>query len=198
MAAAREAAGPDVDLMFDIGFIPSYDYPIDAVTRIMLTKEIEQYKPYWIEEPLYPDDLEGYRKLTEAVDTRIACGENESTRYGFKELIEVAKIDVLQPDVTRCGGLSEAKRVAILAQVHHLTVVPHCWSSGIVEAASLHLIASIPNGCLLEYCVADTPIRKDISEEIVVKNGFAQVPQKPGLGIEINEDAIEKYSANYK
>jgi len=195
VAAAREAAGPDVDLMFDIGFIPSYDYPIDAVTRIMLTKEIEQYKPYWIEEPLYPDDLEGYRKLVEAVDTRIACGENESTRYGFKELIEVAKVDVLQPDVTRCGGLSEAKRIAILAQAHHLTVVPHCWSSGIVEAASLHLIASIPNGCLLEYCVADTPIRKDISEEILVKDGFAQVPQKPGLGIEINEDAIKKYSA---
>ncbi|NLC54080.1 MAG: mandelate racemase/muconate lactonizing enzyme family protein [Firmicutes bacterium] len=196
--AAREAAGPDIDLMFDIGFVPSPDYPIDAVNRINLVKEIEQYKPYWIEEPLFPDDLEGYRKLSEAVDTRIACGENESTRYGFKELIEVAKVDILQPDVTRCGGLSEAKRIANLAQVHHLTVVPHCWSSGIVEAASMHLIASIPNACLLEYCKAETPIRQEISEEIVVKDGYAEVPQKPGLGIEINEDALQKYAANYR
>ena len=142
--------------------------------------------------------MEGYRKLSEAVDTRIACGENESTRYGFKELIEVAKVDILQPDVTRCGGLSEAKRIANLAQVHHLTVVPHCWSSGIVEAASMHLIASIPNACLLEYCKAETPIRQEISEEIVVKDGYAEVPQKPGLGIEINEDALQKYAANYR
>ncbi|MGE5583563.1 MAG: mandelate racemase/muconate lactonizing enzyme family protein [Bacillota bacterium] len=196
--AARDAAGPNVDLMFDIGFVPSPDYPIDAVNRILLAKEIEEFKPYWIEEPLYPDDLEGYRKLAEATDTRIACGENESTRYGFKELIEVAKVDILQPDVTRCGGLSEAKRIAGLAQAHHLTVVPHCWSSGIVEAASMHLIASIPNGCLLEYCKAETPIRQEISEEIQVKDGYAEVPQKPGLGIEINEDAIQKYAANYR
>jgi len=196
--AAREAAGADIDLMFDVGFNPSYDYPVDAVNRVMLVKEIEKYKPYWIEEPLYPDDLEGYRRLADTVDTRIACGENESTRYGFKELIEVAKIDILQPDVTRCGGISEAKRIANLAQAHHLTVVPHCWSTGIVEAASLHFITSITNGCLLEYCVAETKIRKEIAEEILVKDGFAQVPEKPGLGIEVDEKAIKKYNAIYR
>jgi L-rhamnonate dehydratase len=196
--AAREAAGDEIDLMFDIGFIPNYDYPVDSVNRIMFAKEIEIYKPYWIEEPLFPDDLEGYRKLADAVDTRIACGENETTRYGFKELIEVARVDILQPDVTRCGGLSEAKRIANLAQAHHLTVVPHCWSSGIVEAASLHFVASIPNGCLLEYCVTDTPIREEISEEIVVKDGFAQVSDKPGLGVNVNEEALKKYNDIYK
>ena len=183
--------------MFDIGFIPSYDYPIDAVTRMKLATEIERYNPFWIEEPLNPDDLEGYRKLAESTPTRIACGENESTRYGFKELIEVGKIDIVQPDVTRCGGLSEAVKIAALAQAHHLSCVPHCWSSGIVEAASIHLIASIPNGFILEYCVADTPIRKEISEEIKIKNGYVEIPQKPGMGIEVDEKALKKYSQNY-
>lgn len=195
--AARIAAGPEIDLMFDIGFIPSADYPIDAVTRIQLAKEIEQYNPFWIEEPLSPDDLEGYRKLAEATPTRIACGENESTRYGFKELIEVAKIDIVQPDVTRCGGLSEAKKISELAQAHHLSCVPHCWSSGIVEAASMHLITSNPNSFILEYCVADTPIRKEISEELKVVDGYAELPQGPGLGIAINDEAVLRYSRNY-
>ncbi|KUO48815.1 MAG: hypothetical protein APF76_18210 [Desulfitibacter sp. BRH_c19] len=191
---ARKAAGPVIDLMFDLGFIPSPDNPIDAVSRILLANEIREFNPYWIEEPLFPDDLDGYRKLADAVDTRIACGENETTRYGFRQLIEIAGVDIVQPDVTRCGGLTEAKKIAQLAQTHHITCVPHAWSSGIVIAASLHLIASIPNGCLLEYCTWDTPIRKELLvEDIVVKDGYAMVPQKPGLGIEINDKAIEKY-----
>lgn len=193
VAAAREAAGPDVDLMFDIGFIPTEAYPIDAVSRVLLIRELKQYNPYWIEEPLFPDDLDGYAKLAETFDTRIAGGENETTRYGFRELIEVGKVDIVQPDVTRCGGLSEARKIADLAQTHHLTCVPHCWSSGIVEAASLHLITAIPNGCLLEYCETDTPIRREISEEITVKDGLAHVPEKPGLGIEVSDEAIEAY-----
>jgi L-rhamnonate dehydratase len=192
--ASRDAAGPDVDLIFDLGFIPSADHPIDAASRIVLAKELEQFKPYWIEEPLYPDDFEGYRKLAESTSIRIAGGENETTRYGFRELIERGGVGIVQPDVTRCGGLSEAKRIAQLAQVHHITCVPHAWSSGIVIAASLHLIASIPNGCLLEYCTADTPIRQELlTNDIQVVDGYAVVSEKPGLGIEINEDALEKY-----
>lgn len=192
--AAREAAGPDIDLMFDLGFIPSADNPIDAASRIQLAKAIEQYDPYWIEEPLYPDDLEGYRRLAEAVNIRIACGENETTLYGFKQLIEQAKVSILQPDITRCGGVTQARKIANLAQASHITVVPHAWSSGIVIAASLHVIAAIPNACLLEYCIWDTPIRKELLiEDILIRDGYATVPEKPGLGIEIDDRAIEKY-----
>ncbi|NLB45883.1 MAG: mandelate racemase/muconate lactonizing enzyme family protein, partial [Clostridiaceae bacterium] len=192
--AAREAAGPDIDLMFDLGFIPSADNPIDAASRIQLAKAIEQYDPYWIEEPLYPDDLEGYRKLSEAVNIRIACGENESTIYGFKQLIDYAGVSILQPDITRCGGITQARKIATLAAANHLTVVPHAWSSGIVIAASLHIIASIPNSCLLEYLIWDNPIRKEmLVEDILVKDGYATLPEGPGLGIEINDQAIEKY-----
>jgi L-rhamnonate dehydratase len=192
--AAREAAGPDIDLMFDLGFIPSADNPIDAASRIQLAKAIEQYNPYWIEEPLYPDDLEGYRRLSEAINIRIACGENETTIYGFKQLIDIAKVLILQPDITRCGGITQAKKIATLAQASHLTVVPHAWSSGIVIAASLHIIASIPNSCLLEYLIWENPIRKEmLVEDILIKDGYATIPEGPGLGIEINEQAIEKY-----
>jgi len=192
--AARRAAGPDVDLMFDLGFIPSDDLVIDAASRIPLIRKLEPFDPYWIEEALYPDDLDGYRKLAESTSIRIACGENDCTRYGFKTLLELGKVDIIQPDVTRCGGLGEAKRIAQLAQSYQVTCIPHAWSSGIVIAASMHLIASTPNSNLLEYCIVDSPIRRDLLEEdIAVKDGYAEISHKPGLGFEINEEALEKY-----
>lgn len=195
--SARKAIGDDMDLMLDVGFIPSPDQPIDAASRLLLANELRQYNPYWLEEMVSPDDYDGYRLLSKSIDTRIAGGENESTRYGFKQLIEYSDIDVLQPDITRCGGLTEAKKIAAMASAHNKVVIPHAWSSGIVIAASLHFIASTPNSNLLEYCVWDTPIRKEmLVEDFKLKDGYAEVPQKPGLGIEINEDAIEKYRAD--
>lgn len=106
---------------------------------------MQEFKPYWIEEAVYPDDYEGYKMLVESTDAELPA-ENETTRYGFKQLIEVCKLDILQPDITRCGGLTEAKRIGAMATAHNTTVIPHAWSSGIVIAASLHFIAtqSIP------------------------------------------------------
>ena len=192
--AARIALGDEMDLMLDIGFIPSCDHPVDAASRLLLANEIRKYNPYWIEEPVYPDDYDGYKMLAERIDTRIAGGENESTRYGFKQLIEYCRLDILQPDITRCGGLTEAKKIAAHAQTYGTTVIPHAWSSGIVIAASLHFIASQPNSNLLEYCVWDTPIRKEmLDKDFKVVNGYVDVPKGPGLGIVINDEAIEKY-----
>ena len=192
--AAREAIGDDMDLMLDIGFIPSKDNPIDSSSRVLLAQELRQFDPYWLEEAVSPDDYEGYKLLTESIDTRIAGGENESTRYGFKQLIEYCGIDILQPDITRCGGLTEAKKIAAMAMAHNINVIPHAWSSGIVIAASLQFIASVPNSNLLEYCVWDTPIRKEmLLSDFIVKDGYVEVPQGPGLGIELDEEAIQKY-----
>jgi len=192
--AARRAIGDDMDLMLDIGFIPNSDFQIDAASRILMAQSIREYNPYWIEEPLSPDDYEGYRKLAESTDLRIACGENETTKYGFKQLIDYCKVSIVQPDITRCGGFTEARKIASYAQTNHITVVPHAWSSGIVIAASLQFIASIPNGSLLEFCEADTPIRKELlAEDFHMAGGYVSVPEKPGLGIEINDEAIEKY-----
>lgn len=192
--AAREAAGEDVDLLFDIGFLPSDRLTIDAPSRIQLVKRFEPYHPYAIEEALWPHDYEGYRKLSEGTNTRIVCGENETTRFGFKTLIEYGKVAFVQPDISRCGGFTEAKKIAALAELHSINVVPHCWSSGIVEAAALHLIASVPNANLLEYDVYPSALRFAIvPQDIAVKDGYASVPDGPGLGIEVSDEAIEAY-----
>lgn len=192
--AAREAVGDDMDLLFDIGFLPSSELTIDAPSRIRLVNELEQYHPYAIEEPLWPHDYEGYRRLVEGTNVPIVCGENETTRFGYKQLIEYCKVAFVQPDISRCGGLTEARRIANYAEIHSANVVPHCWSSGIVEAAALHLIAAVPNANLLEYDVFPTPIRQEIvRDDIPAINGYAKVPDKPGLGIEVDDKAIEKY-----
>lgn len=192
--AAREAVGDDMDLLFDIGFLPSSELTIDAPSRIRLVNELEQYHPYAIEEPLWPHDYEGYRRLVEGTNVPIVCGENETTRFGYKQLIEYCKVAFVQPDISRCGGLTEARRIANYAEIHSANVVPHCWSSGIVEAAALHLIAAVPNANLLEYDVFPTPIRQEIVlDDIPAINGYAKVPDKPGLGIEVDDKAIEKY-----
>ena len=192
--AARQAAGEDVDLLFDIGFLPSEHLTIDAPSRIELVKRFEEYHPYAIEEPLWPHDYEGYGRLSENTNTRIVCGENETTVYGFKQLIEIGKVAFVQPDISRCGGFTQAKKIATLAETHSINVVPHCWSSGIVEAAALNLIAAIPNANLLEYDVYPTQLRFDIvPEDIKIKDGYAYIPDGPGLGITVSEEAIEKY-----
>ncbi len=195
--AAREAVGDGMDLMFDVGFIPSPDVPIDAASRVLLADALEPYNPYWIEEPLFPHDYEGYRRLAAASNLRIVCGENETTRYGFKQLIDFCKLDLVQPDITRCGGITEAKKIADYACANGVVVVPHAWSSGIVVAASLHVIAAVQNACLLEYCVWDTPIRKElVKNDIRVEDGYAAVPKGPGLGIEIDDAALERLRAD--
>ena len=168
--------------------------PIDASSRTVLVEAFKDYNPYWIEEPLFPHDYEGYRRLAANTNIRIVCGENETTRFGFKQLIDFCKLDLVQPDITRCGGITEAKRIADYAAANGVVVVPHAWSSGIVIAASLHLIASIQNACLLEYCVWDTPIRKELvkNDSLRVVDGYVAVPTGPGLGIEIDDTAIER------
>ena len=185
---AREAMGDEMDLMVDAGLV------WDAKTAIQMARRFEEYRIFWLEEPLPPDDLEGYAKVATAVDTRIAAGEEESTRWGFKDLMDRGKIDVVQVDVTRAGGLTESKRIAYMAHERNLPCVPHLWSSDIIIAASLHLVASIPNALILEYCMADSPLRWElVANPPKYEKGVVYVPEGPGLGIELNEDTLEKY-----
>jgi len=192
--AVRDAIGFDIDLLLDLGFIPSPELTIEAPSRIQLINKLKQFDPYLIEEPLFPHDYEGYRLLSEKVDTRIACGENETTRFGFKTLIDFCKLDIVQPDVARCGGITEAKRIADYAGMKRINIIPHAWSSDILIAASLQLVASISNVNLVEFCVWDTHIRKEmIKNPFKVNDGYIEIPTAPGLGIEINDNTLEKY-----
>lgn len=192
--AARKAIGDDIDLLLDLGFIPSPEMTIDAPSRIQLANELEQYKPYLIEEPLLPHDYDGYKLLQEKVDTRIACGENITTLYGFKLLIDYCKLSIIQPDVARCGGITETMRIANYAGARRINIIPHAWHSDILIAASLQIVAAISNVNLLEFCVWDSPIRNELTNnKFEAIDGFVKIPDGPGLGIEVNDEALVKY-----
>jgi L-rhamnonate dehydratase len=187
--AARTAAGDDVELMMDIGLgWPNADHAIRQVRRL------EEYRPYWIEEPLWPDDLDGYRKLAETVETRIACGEEDATRWGFRELMDRTGVDVIQPDVTRAGGISECLRIAQMAELRGVATVPHSWSTGIIKAASLHVLAAMPRATFFEYCVQETALNQALTvERFPVVDGLVAIPDGPGLGIAIDDEVVERY-----
>ncbi len=189
MKTAREAAGDKVELMVDIG----KRYRLKSA--MYMAKAMEQINVYWLEEPLPAEDIEGYRRLVEYSPVRIATGEEESGRIAFGRLINETRIDVVQPDMSRCGGLTEAKKIATMAADANILCVPHAFKTGILVAASIHLIASIPHAPFLEFSVTESSIRKELLvNPFIQKDGFIEVPSTPGLGIELNPEVIRKYS----
>jgi L-rhamnonate dehydratase len=185
VAAAREGTGDDGDLIIDVGL--GWRSAREAIDRV---RRCEPYRPYWIEEPFMPDEHGKYAALTAAVDTPIAAGEQEATALDFQRLIDIG-VEVLQPDVTRAGGLLECCRIAELARVNGRRCVLHAWSTGIIKAASLHVLAAMPDAELFEYCVQTTDLnRLLVSETFPVVDGRVAVPCGPGLGIEIDEDIV--------
>ena len=187
-AAAREAGGDGVEILIDAGL----GYVADAATAIRVARELEQLGVYWLEEPFEPDEYEAYAELADAVDLTIAAGEQDATRWGFRELIERGHVDLIQPDVTRCGGITEMMRIAALAEEHGVALVPHAWKSGIIKAASLHVNAVLPGALFQEYCVAETEINTKLTHQLlpIEADGCVAVPTAPGLGIDLDEDVF--------
>ena len=190
MKAARETVGESVKLMVDAG------EQWDASTAIESARRLEEYAPFFLEDPLSPDDIDGYAKLTGTTALRVAAGEALTTRFPFRDLMEKGNVHVVQPDVTRVGGISEAQKIAWMAYDRGVMFVPHAWSTDILVAATLHLLAAIPQESLLEFCVSESPLKADLLVEpfSIDKEGFIKVPERPGLGIELNEETVERYS----
>jgi len=188
-AAAKAAGGEEVEIMIDSGL----GYVADAKTAIEVAREFEQIGIYWMEEPFEPDEYEAYAELADTVDLRVTAGEQDVTWWGFRELIDRAHVDVVQPDVTRCGGITETIRIAELARSRGIETVPHAWKSGIIKAASLHCNAVMPDGIWQEYCVADTPINTSLTVQRlpIEADGCVAVPTAPGLGVDLDEDVLE-------
>jgi L-rhamnonate dehydratase len=188
-AAAKEAAGEGVEIMIDSGL----GYVADAKRAIEVAREYEQIGIYWLEEPFEPDEYEAYAELADTVDIRVTAGEQDATWWGFRELIDRAHVDLVQPDVTRCGGITETLRIAELAHSQGKETVPHAWKSGIIKAASLHCNAVMPDGIWQEYCVADTPIAKTLTVQRlpIEADGCVAVPATPGLGVDLDEEVLE-------
>lgn len=190
--AAREAVGPDVDLMVDPGWMVNRSAH-DAIT---LLRDLEPFDLFWLEDFLHPECYEGYARVKEAgVRTRIAAGEQEATAWGFHDLIRRGKVDVIQPDLSRCGGLSQARKILWEAERAGVDVVPHAWLTDLLTAASLHVNACLPRSLFLEYNVSDNAMLRSIIRNPVTleKDGYMAVPQGPGLGIEVDEEAVEKF-----
>ncbi len=125
---------------------------------------------------------------------RIATGEQETLAEDFRNLLEVGHVDVVQPDLARAGGLTQARRIADLAAANHALLVPHAWKSGILLAASLHFAATLPEIPFMEYSTAESPLRKElVRTDVQVVGGVARIPQTPGLGVEVNDEIVERY-----
>ena len=182
--AVREAVGADVKLMVDANCAYRYYEAIE------LARKIEQYDVFWLEEPVNPDDYEGHRLISRATSIPVATGENEYTRYGFRDLIQNRCAAIIQPDAMIMGGVTEFMKVAALAQAHDLPIAPHG-----MQEVHVHLVAAIPNGLTLEFYggATDPMWGKMFKETLRIEDGFVRPPDGPGLGIELNDEALAPY-----
>src|SRR5215472_17203153 len=189
VAAVRRALGPKAKLMVDVNCAWS------PAMAIEMGRALEPYKLYWIEEPVATDDIDGSARVAAALATAIAGYETELGLYGFRELIARAAVDIVQPDVAWAGGFSECRRIAALAAAHHLMVAPHAFSSAVTLAATLHFAASIPNGLVVEFDQNPNGLRDELLKQplAIDGNGMLPLPERPGLGIELDPAAIDRY-----
>lgn len=194
VAAVRQAMTPDMALLVDV----QYAFP-DAATCLATIRDWPQYDLFFLETPLPADDLEGYARVSSEQPIPIAAGEWLTTRFEFLDLLDRGQVMVAQPDIGRVGGLTEAHRVCQLAKQRGLTVVPHIWKTGITIAAGMHLAAVHTHCPYIEFIPADlceSALRKELLlQDFTMVNGKLPVPTKPGLGIELNRDALQKFKA---
>jgi len=180
----REVIGPDVKLMVDAN--NAYRH----YEAIAFARKAEQYDLFWFEEPVEPDDYIGQAEITRATAVPVAAGENEYTRYGFRDMINHRAVDILQPDALILGGITEFMKVAALAQANDLDIAPHG-----AQEVHIHLVSAIPNGLILEYYRDSVnPMHGKVwQHELEIKDGYVYAPDRPGLGLEPKWDTLEPY-----
>ena len=192
VAACRDAVGSEMTLFLDVAYCWR-----DWKSALQTLNALEPFDLYFVETPLPSDDLDGYASLVDKTPIRIAAGEWLQTRFEFQDLIDRGRIDVAQPDIGRVGGITEAKRVTEYAMMRGRLMIPHCWKTGIGIAAAAHLAAASPITPFIEFLpseLSESAIRRElVKDELRMENGKIALPSKPGLGIELNEVAIEKY-----
>ncbi|MDX2018797.1 MAG: mandelate racemase/muconate lactonizing enzyme family protein [Deltaproteobacteria bacterium] len=193
LTACRKAAGRDFTLMVDV----QYRW-WDVHSCLRTLRDWGDLDLFFVETPLQIDNLAGYAHLATHAPMRIAAGEWQNTRFEFADLIHRGQLAVVQPDVGRVGGLTEALRVCHMAEDHGRLVVPHCWKTGIGIAASVHMALSQPHVPFVEYVPADmsdSPLRRDLlSVELTMKDGLIHPPTRPGLGIELDMKALQRFA----
>jgi D-galactarolactone cycloisomerase len=197
MAAVGAAlTGRNATLMVDT------NHAYGVADAIRLGRDLAQYRLRWYEEPVAPEHIAGYRELRNSCSMPIAGGENEHSAYGFRDLFAAGALDVAQPDIGSTGGFTACRHIVALAQAHGVKVNPHVWGSAIAQAASLQLLAALPvtdhsvfpEEPIFEYDRSSHPFRMDlITQPILQRNGFVEIPGGPGLGVEIVREVVERY-----
>jgi L-alanine-DL-glutamate epimerase-like enolase superfamily enzyme len=197
--AAREEAGPDVDLLADGGWY-DYAHAHPYKTRplkdwIRLVAHLEELGVVWLEDFLHPNNVAGYAEVAQhTTSLRIAAGEQYAGIDEFERLVNEGHVDVLQPDLSRCGGLTIGRQIADFATRRQIDCVPHAWLTDLLKAASLHLNAYLMNSRYLEFNVSSASLLNNLcTEPIELKDGLIPVPTGPGLGVEVNEEVVERY-----
>jgi len=205
MEAVRAEVGDDFLLMTDANH--AYNFP----TAVRMGEALQALRFHWFEEPLVPEDIAGCAALRRKLSIPIATGECEYGRHGFLELLRAGAADILQPDLCRCGGLSEGQKILALATAHHTPVCLHVWGSGVALAAGLQLIAVIPpiphtvfptapeNEPMLEFDRNPNPLRDELlTRSFALENESVRIPQGAGLGVDIDPAALKRFTTNYR
>jgi galactonate dehydratase len=192
IAAVRKAIGPHADICVDM------HGRYDATTGRRVAKMMEPLNLMWLEEPVPADNLDIYKTITQETSTPICAGENIYLAYGYTKLLSEAGVDIIMPDLQKCGGLGEGQRIANLANLYYVPFSPHMVGSFLGAMATAHVCASVPNFQIMEWqTLSDTePKWKEIVtyDKPFIENGFLTVSDKPGVGVEINEEGLKKYA----
>lgn len=184
---ARRGLGDAPDMLIDAGQC------FDARTAITRSRQFVEFRPYWLEEMLLPDDLAGYKRLSEASTTPIAAGESDSLLSEFERLMDEGGLDWVQPDPARCG-ISVMHQIGQTAIRRKKRICNHTFKSAITLAASLHVMAALPGVDVVEFCMADSPLRHELTHEhFEIVDGYTTISDRPGLGVTINLDTVAKY-----
>jgi len=184
----RRALGPEVKIMVDA------NGAYDSSTALRIGRRLQELDIFWFEEPTPPEDLAGLARVRAGLDLYVAAGECEYTRFGFRELFLKEAVDVCQPDVARAGGITECRRIAALAQAFNVRYAPHAWGGAVCLAATVHLAASLPNFLICELDRVPNPLRDELTlERPDFRDGFLHLPARPGLGLTLDEGALERY-----
>jgi L-alanine-DL-glutamate epimerase-like enolase superfamily enzyme len=186
--AARDALGPDIDLMVDA----HGTFTVSEARQFCHL--VRDCNLAWFEEPVTADDKQGLAEVRRGTHIPIAAGESECTRFDFRELIDLRAADILQPDLAICGGITEAMRISALASAANLRLAPHLWAGAPGFAAGIHVAAASPCAHILEYSLGANPLIHELVEEgFPVENGTLAIPDRPGLGITVRDDFVNRY-----
>jgi len=202
MAAIGAALKPELDAK-QVELMVDSNHAYGRNDALRLGRVLENFPLRWYEEPVVPEDIDGYRWLRDRLDVPIAGGENEHTAYGFNHLFARQAVDIAQPDIGSCGGITAARDITAMAQANGVSVNPHVWGSAVAQAASLQWLATLPithhnlfpQHPILEYDRSSHPFRAQlIQEPWQLENGTVKIPSKPGLGIDINTEVVAEFS----